>query len=751
MPEQDFDRLLEHLRQQVDRRNLGRLAAGAVGSAAALHALEDIDAKKKKKKKKKNKKKKKTTTTPAPTTHAPVTTVPPTTQPPQPPAFTFDRTLGEPADDVPGLLPYPVDVATDGDNSTYVLDTNRGKIVKFNASGNYLSEFGSYGQADGEFDYPYVLAVDSEGWAYVADSHYDDNTEDMVYRLQVFDDEGGFVTSLQPDAGALGNVSGIAVTSDFGVFATVAPTGLTDSQIIEWAWDDGNQEFVFGQSWSASGLAWVNGGGLAAVDDDGRLYAGYSENGEYGVRVFDTANDCAVITTFGGQGDGNGEFTSLGGIAVDTATGDVFVTDNTLYRVQKLVWDGGFTQLHYDAQFGTYGSGLQNLNWPGGVIVDANGNVHIADSDNGRVLRLQNDLSNPSELKPETEAGQIFSAWAVAQDASKNYYVIDGGDYSIHKLNNTGNGLLKWGGAGSADGEFEDPYAIALKGDRVYVADNGNSRIQIFGTDGVHKSNLVHSSIDWPLGLAFDAAGNLYVSNAEPDRIEKFNASLDHMTGWGGPTDFAPGPLAVSPTTGLLYVLDFGNQAVQVFTTTGTHNGTYPVGEYPSGIAIDAAGRIYVGSDDYRRLEVLTSSGALLATLWWDDMPELPYAADMLFDKDGKLVFAAYWEAGKRFTQTAGRAGGSAGSDSKKADRKKRQRQDKGRDRTHGKGRNRTHGKGRDRRKNRHQRDAKRDRHNTRDADRGANRGNNGRHATAPAGEATPRERESTRNPNKRE
>lgn len=746
MPEHDFDQLLERLRQQVDRRTMGRLTAGAVGTVTALHAREDMEAKKKKKKKKNKGKKKRTTTsapatTATPTTGSPSTTQPPTTQPPQPPAFAFEKTLGESAYDIPGLLPGPGDVATDGEGNIYVLDSGKGKIVKFSASGHYQSEFGSYGQADGEFDYPYALAVDSDGWMYVADSFYDVNV-DEVYRLQVLDATGDFVSSLQPDAGDLGWVSGIAVTSDFRVFASTASFGPT-GQIIEWAWDD-NDGYVFAQSWVVDSVARSTDGGLAAIDDAGRLYVGYADFTEQGVRVFDTANECAVITTFSSEwGEGDGEFKSVSGIAVDAATGDVFVTDSNNSRVQKLVWNAGHTELQYAAQFGTSGSGLHNLGLPGGVTVDNDGSVYIADEDNLRVLHLQSDLTNPSELKPETEAGQFFSCWAVAQDASKNYYLADGWDNSIHKLNNAGNGLRKWGGTGSADGKFDGPYGIAVKGDRVYVTDGENSRIQIFDTDGVHKSNLIHASIQWPIGLAFDGAGNLYVSNADPDRIEKFDASLNHVAGWGGPANFGPGPMAISPTTGLLHVLDYANQAVQVFTTTGAHSGTYPVDEWPSGIAIDAAGRIYVGSDDYRRLEVLTSTGVLLATLWWDDMPEIPYASDLLIDKDGKLVFAAYTEVAKRFTQTAGRAGGGAAGTGKKADKKKQRRQDKRHDRTHGKGRNR--------RKGRHHGNAKRERHTTRDAARSANHENADRHAAPPAGEPTAREREATRNPNKRD
>jgi hypothetical protein len=50
---QEFDRLLQRLRHHVDRRGLGRLAAGALGAASTLHLLDNAEAKKKKKKKRK--------------------------------------------------------------------------------------------------------------------------------------------------------------------------------------------------------------------------------------------------------------------------------------------------------------------------------------------------------------------------------------------------------------------------------------------------------------------------------------------------------------------------------------------------------------------------------------------------------------------------------------------------------------------------------------------------------------------------
>jgi hypothetical protein len=78
-----FDRLLQRLRQQVDRRGLGRLAAGAAATAAALHALDDDAEAKKKKKKRKKRKGGAGSTTPGTPGSAPtqVTTAPPTYPP----------------------------------------------------------------------------------------------------------------------------------------------------------------------------------------------------------------------------------------------------------------------------------------------------------------------------------------------------------------------------------------------------------------------------------------------------------------------------------------------------------------------------------------------------------------------------------------------------------------------------------------------------------------------------------------------
>jgi DNA-binding beta-propeller fold protein YncE len=65
-------------------------------------------------------------------------------------------------------------------------------------------------------------------------------------------------------------------------------------------------------------------------------------------------------------------------------------------------------------------------------------------------------------------------------DGSGNVYVV-GDDNRILKFDGSGTFLLRWGSAGSGDGQFSTPRGIALDGSgHVYVADSGHNRIQKF-------------------------------------------------------------------------------------------------------------------------------------------------------------------------------------------------------------------------------------------------------------------------------
>lgn len=71
----------------------------------------------------------------------------------------------------PGSFSNPTDLAIDNRNGDiYVVDSGNNRVQRFDAEGNYLSEFGSFGTENGQFNAPWGVAIDNEGYVYVTDS-----------------------------------------------------------------------------------------------------------------------------------------------------------------------------------------------------------------------------------------------------------------------------------------------------------------------------------------------------------------------------------------------------------------------------------------------------------------------------------------------------------------------------------------------------------------------------------------------------
>lgn len=62
------------------------------------------------------------------------------------------------------------DIAMDRSGNMYVADTGNDRIQKFDNSGTFITEWGSKGDGDGQFNYPADIAVDRSGNVYVADT-----------------------------------------------------------------------------------------------------------------------------------------------------------------------------------------------------------------------------------------------------------------------------------------------------------------------------------------------------------------------------------------------------------------------------------------------------------------------------------------------------------------------------------------------------------------------------------------------------
>ncbi len=161
----------------------------------------------------------------------------------------------------------PTDIAIANDGSFYISDGyGNSRVVKFSATGQYLFEWGTKGDKEGQFDIPHGITLDKNGNVYVADR---ENS-----RIQVFDPSGKFLKQYADKT--FGNMC--AVTIDpitqklFAVddlnFLKLKHRG-SDAIIFD---RNGTVQNRFGRSGSYNGpVCWYHD---IAVDDKENIYIG---------------------------------------------------------------------------------------------------------------------------------------------------------------------------------------------------------------------------------------------------------------------------------------------------------------------------------------------------------------------------------------------------------------------------------------------------------------------------------------------
>lgn len=258
-----------------------------------------------------------------------------------------------------------------------------------------------------------------------------------------------------------------------------------------------------------------------------------------------------------------------------------------------------------------------------GLAVDPQGNLYVVDCDGNRIQKFDGQGNFLTTLGSEgTEDGQ-FSLWidtdwpggGVASDAQGNVYVVDAGNSRIQVFDSDGEFLAKWGELGMGDGQFFMPVGVAVgpQGD-VYVTDVTRRDVQRFGSEGqfLAKWSVPDIMEYWEVvAPAVDARGNVYVPVPEAKEIHKFDSEgkLLARIGEAGTGDGQFGlPVAVATDSqGNVYVADESLHRVQVFDpegnflrswgTMGTDQGEFRA---PSGLAVAGDGSVYVADGNSR-------------------------------------------------------------------------------------------------------------------------------------------------------
>ncbi|MEO8084118.1 MAG: VWA domain-containing protein [Ardenticatenales bacterium] len=231
---------------------------------------------------------------------------------------------------------------------------------------------------------------------------------------------------------------------------------------------------------------------------------------------------------------------------------------------------------------------------------------------------------------PEVPSGErLFHPAGIAFDASGRVAVAEAGNHRVTWARTNGEGFLpnesakRFGGRGDQPGRFEAPEDVAVNaaGDRFYVADTGNRRVQVLDATGTALAEW--PDVGLPRGIALgpgpDADGEpladnrVYVSDAEGMRILVFAPDGTRVAAWGGPGHDTgqfdtPLGLAIDPA-GDLVVADHGNERLQWLDADGSAGpagaaiGTLDLdnraspGGAPLDVDVDVNGDVYAAVD----------------------------------------------------------------------------------------------------------------------------------------------------------
>ena len=398
-----------------------------------------------------------------------------------------------------------------GNGQWAIAQSSDRRVVVMDASGATSDVIGEGGSHEGELDRPLGLAYSARGRLYICDAGNN--------RVSVFSRDGIYLFSLGVATGPerLDSPTDIAVddAERIYVFEAAGPGRVSvfghDGKLLKQI----SAKAINATEGPAKFSAMTAG-------PDGLVYLADADNGK--IVQFDWQAG-KVLRTFGSKGSGRGQFARVTAMSMGVDR-RLVIGDSGNHKIEVYQLPGAAAR-----------PALDELRLPAVRLGPAFG----ADCDaagalpDGHVLCLNRATKSVTRVSQDGKVASAFSTafkkpMALAVDA-RDVAIVD--DDRVKLFSHDGAPRFTLGRSGSRDGEFNNPGGVFL-GERIFVADTDNQRIQMFTRDGVFLDKLGNTKngtevLRKPAAVAVDTQGNIYVADNGYNKVRVFSAKKEPL------------------------------------------------------------------------------------------------------------------------------------------------------------------------------------------------------------------------------